>query len=133
MISGSRVFKAATQVNCYKGMVLTLDRDDELGDDGEHLGTALFQHVESTLEREESVRVSLLSDTFEEDGEVMVVVKLSHIHFPVDSVVAAMLNSDGEVSAVVEAAELGRCYQSLLGGSSLRLRDANFESADELG
>ena len=100
------MFKAATQVNCYKVVSLTLDRNDELRDDRKDLGTALFQHVESSLEREESVRVSLLSNPLEEDGEVMMVVKLSHIHFPVDSVVATVLNSDGKISAVIESSEL---------------------------
>ena len=100
------MLRAAIRVNCYKVVSLTLDRDDELRDDGEHLGTALLQHVESSLQREESVRVSLLSDTLEEDREVMMVVKLGDIHFPVDSVVATMLNSDGQISTVVESSEL---------------------------
>ena len=48
MISGSLVFRAATNVvNGWE--MLTFDGDDQLGNDWEHLGTSLFEHVEYSL------------------------------------------------------------------------------------
>jgi hypothetical protein len=48
--------------------LLTLDGDDELGDDRENLSTTLLKHVEDTLDGEESVRILLLTDALEENG-----------------------------------------------------------------
>ena len=56
------------------GRGLTLDWDDQLGDDGEDLGSALFEHVEGSLDRQETVRVVLLTEAFEEHGQVVVIV-----------------------------------------------------------
>jgi len=53
-----------------------LDRDDELGDDGKHLSVTGSEEVEDTLAGKESVGLLLLTDTFHEDGEVMMVVEL---------------------------------------------------------
>jgi hypothetical protein len=100
------VFRAATQNNCYELIPLTLDRDDQLRDDWEDLSATLFQHIEGSLDGKESVRVYLFSDSLKEDREVMMVVKLGDIHFPVDSVVTAMLDGDGKVSTIVEPSEL---------------------------
>jgi len=85
----------------------SLDWDNELGDDGKHLGSTLLEHVEDTLDGEESVGVNLLAYTFEENGEVMMVIELGDIHFPVDLVLRSVLDGDGEISSVVEASELG--------------------------
>jgi hypothetical protein len=57
-----------------KDMKLTLNGDDKLGNDGEYLGTTFFKHIEDTLDSEETVGVLLLSDTFKENGEIMVIV-----------------------------------------------------------
>jgi hypothetical protein len=74
--------------------MLTFDGDDELGNDWEHLGTSLLEHVEDSLHGQESVWVLLFSDALEEDGQVVVVVQLLDFHFPVDFVLRAMLNSN---------------------------------------
>jgi len=95
-----------------------LNWDDQLGDDGEDLGATLLEHVEDTLDREESVGVDLLTDTFEEDGEVMMVVELGDINFPVDLVLGSVVDGDGEISSVVEASELTGRDGSRLNGSS---------------
>jgi hypothetical protein len=71
-ISGSRVFKAA--LDHMKDIKLTLNRDDKLRNDGEHLGTTFFKHIKDTLDSEETVWVLLLSDAFKENGEIMVIV-----------------------------------------------------------
>ena len=85
---------------------LTFDWDDQLRDHGEHLGPTLFKHVKGSLNGQEAVRVCLLSDPFHEDRQVVMVVQLGYIDLPVNSVVPAMLDGDGKVSAVVKAAEL---------------------------
>lgn len=85
---------------------LTLDWDDELGDDGKHLGSSLVEHIEDALHCEESVWVLLLSDALEEDGQVMVVVQLLDLNFPVDAVLRSVLDGNWEISSVVEASEL---------------------------
>lgn len=88
MISGSRVFSAAKG----SGRKLTLDRDDQLGDDGQNLGASLFEHVENALHGQEAVGVLLFTDAFEENGEVVMVVELGHVHFPVNAVLGTVLD-----------------------------------------
>ena len=77
-----------------------------MGDDGEDFGSALFEHVESALDRQESVGVVLLAEAFEEDGQIVVVVKLSDLHFPPDLVLGTVLDGQGHITAVVEVTEL---------------------------
>lgn len=76
-----------------------------MGDDGEHLGAALLEHVEDALHGEEPVRVLLLADALEEDGQVVMVVQLLDLYLPVDAILGAVLDGDGEVAAVVETTE----------------------------
>ena len=71
---------------------LTLDRNNQLRDDGKHLRTALLEHVENTLHGKESVWVLLLTNAFEEDWQVVVVVKLGHVDLPVDFVLRAVVD-----------------------------------------
>ena len=124
-ISGSRVFNAA--INNFKDLFLTLDRDDQLGNNWENLSTALLQHVKNTLYSQESVWVLLLTDTLKENREVVVVVKLLNLNFPVDLELGAVLDSNWEISSVVEATEFGRCNWSHIESSSLRfLRNGLF-------
>lgn len=89
-----------------------------MGNDGEDLGATLLEHVEDTLDGKESVGVDLLADTFEENGEVMMVVELGNINFPVDLVLGSVVDGDGEISSVVEASELTGGDDSGLNGSS---------------
>lgn len=97
-----------------------LDWDNQLRDDGEDLGTTLLEHVEDSLDREEPVGVDLLTDTFEEDGEVMMVIQLGHINFPVNFVLGSVVDGDGEISSVVEASELTAGDGSGLNSSGFR-------------
>ena len=121
MISGSRVFREANKYGVNSKDALTLDRDDQLGNNGQDLGTTLLEHVKDSLDRQESVGVLLLADTLEEDGEVVMVVKLHHVHLPVDLVLGSVLNRDGQVTSVVETAELGRLDGSAGEGTGLGL------------
>lgn len=57
-----------------------LDGDDELRDDRQDLGAACLQHVLHTLDSQELVRLLSFPDPIEEDGQVVVVVQLAHIH-----------------------------------------------------
>jgi hypothetical protein len=97
---------------------LTFNWDDELGNDGEHLGTTFLEHVEDTLHGEETVGVLLFTDTFEEDGQVMMVVKLHNVDLPEDSVLGSVLDGDREVSTVVEASELAGNDGAAVNGTS---------------
>jgi len=85
---------------------LTLNWDDQLGNDGEDLGTTLLEHVEDTLHSKEAVGVLLFADAFEEDRQVMMIIKLHNIDLPLDLVLGSVLNRDGQVATVVEATEL---------------------------
>ena len=78
------------------------------------------------MDGKESVGVLLLTDALHEDGEVMMVVKFVHLNLPCNLVGRTMLNLNGEISTVIEAAELGRSDLSLLvsasfGGKNSRL------------
>jgi hypothetical protein len=119
-ISGSRVFRAATKLK-LTALELTFNRNDELGDDGENLGSALLEHVKDTLHGQEAVRVLLLADALEEDGQVVVVVELLDLNLPVDAELGAVLDGDGEVSAVVETTELRRGDRATVESAGLGL------------
>lgn len=113
IISGSRVLRAAKPRQSDLNFVtvvetmfeLTFNWDDELGNDRKHLGSTLLEHVEDTLDGEETVGILLFTDTFEEDGQVMVVIELHNVDFPEDSVLGSVLDGDGKVTTVVEASE----------------------------
>ena len=98
---------------------LTLERDDELGNDGEHLSLAVLEEVEHTLAGEELVRLLLFADALHEDWQVVMVVKLLGINLPCDRVGRAVLNLNGKVATVVEAAELRRRDGAFLNSTSL--------------
>lgn len=122
-------------------MSLTFNGDDELGDDGEDFSTTLLEHIENTLNGEETVWVLLLTDTLEENGQVVMVVKLLNLNFPIYSILRAVLNSDGKVTTVVESTELASRNRTLVKGTSswllgcrliLGLKEADSAAADTL-
>ena len=84
---------------------LTLDWDDELRDHGQHFGTAFLQHVHAALNRQETVGILLLTDSFEEDWQVVMVVQLHNIDFPENLVWWAMLDSNWQVTTIVETSK----------------------------
>jgi len=104
-----------TRVQC------SLDGNDELWNDREDLGTALFKHVERALDRQESVWILLLANALEEDGEVVMVVEGHDVDLPEDLVRGAVLDGNGQVSSVVEATELRWRNDAPVGGSCLGL------------
>lgn len=57
-----------------------LDGDDELRNDWQDFAAAGLQHVLHTLDRQKLVRLLSFPDPIEEDGQVVVVVQLAHIH-----------------------------------------------------
>ena len=71
-----------------------------------HLCSTLLKHVESSLDREESIWLLLLADSFKEDWEVVMVVKRHYVDFPEEFVLWAVINGDGKVASVIETAEL---------------------------
>ena len=77
----------------------------------------------------------LFTDSLHEDGQIMMVVELVHLNLPCNLVGGAMLNLDGQVSTIVEAAELTRRDLSPLictglGGQDSRLRFSLVQRAD---
>mmetsp|Transcript_70913 Transcript_70913/g.207789 ORF Transcript_70913/g.207789 Transcript_70913/m.207789 type:complete len:288 (+) Transcript_70913:299-1162(+) len=100
------------------GVQRHLDRDDELGHDGQDLGAALLEHVVHALDSEEAVGLLLLADAVEEDGQVVVVVQLIHVDLPGDLAAhRAVEDLDGQVPAVVEAPELGAGHRPVGGAA----------------
>lgn len=105
-----------------------LDRDDELRDDGEDLGTALREQIVGALTSEELVRLLLLADAVEEDREVVVVVELVEVDLPLDlSLGAVERHLQRQIAAIVEPTKL-RLLHDLThgirtGGRRLQLRD----------
>ena len=85
---------------------LTLDRNDKLWDDWEHLGLAVLEQVKDTLDGKEPVWVLLLTDTLHEDRQVVMIIKLCDLNLPCNPVRRAMLNLDGQISTIVETTEL---------------------------
>ena len=61
---------------------LTLDGDDELGDNRENLSSTVGEQIVDTLHSQEPVWVLLLTDTFHKDGQVVMVVKLADLNLP---------------------------------------------------
>ena len=71
--------------------------------DWKDFGTTFIKHVEDTLNSEESVWVDLFSDTLEEDWEVMMVIQLLNVNFPVDFVLWwSMFDGYWKVTSIVE-------------------------------
>lgn len=108
---------------CVTGVQSSLDRNDKLRDDWEHLGATLLKHIEDTLNGKETVWVSLLTDTLKEDGQVVMVVELHDIDLPENRVALTVLNGDGEVTSVVETSEFTGSDQTLVPGTSNWLSD----------
>jgi len=91
-------------VSCVQG---GLDWDNELWDDWEDLGTTLLKHIEDTVHGQESVWIHFLSDTLEEDWQVMMVIELLDLDLPINLVLwTKMLNCNGQITAIVEKSEL---------------------------
>ncbi len=61
-----------------------------------------------SLDGEEAVGILFLTDSFHENGKIMMVVKLADLDFPGNFVGGSVFNLNGHVSSVVEAAEFGR-------------------------
>ena len=123
-ISGSRVFKATTSI--LPILYLTFDGNDKLWDNRKHLSTALLEHVEDALHREEPVGVLLLADALKEDRQVVVVIELLDLYLPVNAVLGAVFNGYGQVTSVVEAAELRGWDLPVVEGTSSWLLGCGF-------
>lgn len=95
-----------------------LNWDNQLWNDGEDLSSTLLEHVEHTLDGEEPIWVNFLSDTFKENREIMMVIKLLNLDFPGNFVLWAMLDGDWQVTSVVKKSELTDWDSSPVSGSS---------------
>eukprot|EP00760_Papus_ankaliazontas_P000735 PhM_4_TR10202/c0_g1_i1/m.40879 len=98
-----------------------LNRNDQLRDRRQDLCAALLEQVNAPLQGEKVVGLLNLAKSVEENREVVVIVQLLDVNLPVDlvAVAALVLDGDGEVAAVVEAAEL--CRRDVAGLRGTRL------------
>jgi hypothetical protein len=92
-----------------------------LGDDGEDLGATFVEEIESSLDSQKPVGIKFLSNSFKEDGEVMMIIELGDINLPGDLVsTSLMVNGNGKISSVVESPKFGNLNIPLDDSSSLR-------------
>lgn len=103
------------------GRRLTLDWDDELRDDWQNFWATFLKHVESALNREESVGLLFFADALKENGQIVMVVELHNVNFPKDPVLWSMFNSDRQVATVVETSEFAAWNSSWLHGACFGL------------
>ena len=103
-ISGSRVFKATIKF-LFKD-IFTFDWNDQLGDYRKHFCSTFFKHIKDTLYWEESIWILLLTDSFEKDRKIMMIIKLLNLNLPINAVLGSMLNRDRKISSVIESSEL---------------------------
>jgi len=80
----------------------SLNWDNKLGDDREHFGATLLEHIKYTLYGQKSVGIHFLSDALEEYWQVMMIVQLLDLYLPIDLVLGAVLDRNGQISTVVE-------------------------------
>lgn len=67
-------------MHVYVYVQLTLYGDDELRDDRQDFGATVLQHVVYTLPGEEVVWVGCLTQTIEEERQVVVIIQLFNLH-----------------------------------------------------
>jgi len=96
----------------------SLNRDNQLWNDWEDLGTSDFEEIEDTLDGKESVGINLFADTLEENGEIVMVVELLSVDFPTDFILRTVFNCNGEVTSVVEESKLAHRDLSAVDGAS---------------
>ena len=84
------------------GVQSSLDWDNQLWDDWKHLSATFLEHVEDTLHGKESVWINLFSDTLEENWEIMMVIQLLNVDFPVDFVLWTVFDGNWEITSIVE-------------------------------
>ena len=87
------------------GIQSSLDWDNELWNNRQYFSSTFLKHVKHTLNSKESIWVNFFSDSFKEDWQVMMIIKLLDIYFPVDFVLWTMFNGDWKISSVVEKSE----------------------------
>ena len=72
-------------VPCVEG---SLDGNDELGDDWQDLAASCLEHVLYPLHCQELVGLLCFPHPIEEDGQVVVVIQLAHIHLYIDNFIS---------------------------------------------
>ena len=111
--------KELTQKNEERG--LTLNWNYELGDDWQNFWATFLKHIESALNREETVRLLFFANALKENGQVVMVVQLHNVNFPEDPVLWTVLNSDRQVTTIVETSEFAAWNRSRLDGACFGL------------
>ena len=111
-------FQSNSNDFAVSGVQGCLDWDDQLRNDWEDFSSTLLQHVKDTLNGEETVGIGLLTDSLEEDWQVMMVIQLLDINFPGDFVLWSMFNGNWKISTLVESSEIAYWNVSLCESSS---------------
>jgi len=69
------------------------------------------------LDGQEAVGILFLADSLKENGEIVVIVKLHHVDLPLDFVLGAVFNRNGEVTSVVKTSKFTGGDWSTLNGT----------------
>ena len=105
------------------GVEGSLDRDDELRDNTQHLSSALLEDVKCALHCQEPVWVLLLPKPFKEYWKIMMKIEVCDVDLPSNPVTRArMLNDDREISSLVVSSEFRDGDYSSFERPSLGLR-----------
>lgn len=95
-----------------------LDRNNQLWYDWQHLGTALFEHIEYALHCKETVWIHFFANPFEENGQVVMIVQLLNFDLPIDSILRTVFYRNGQVAAVIKESELAHWNLPAVDGAS---------------
>ena len=60
------------------------DRDDKLRNDRQDFAAAMLEHVKSSLDCKETVRLLLFAQAVKKDGKVVVIIQLFDVYLPLD-------------------------------------------------
>jgi len=102
---GLQDFQSNSNNFWVSGIQSSFNWDNQLWNNWQYLSSTFFKHIKYTLNSKESVWVHFLSNTFEKDWEIMMVIKLLNINFPVDFILWSMLDGHWKITSIVEKSE----------------------------
>ena len=98
------------RVPCVEG---SLDGNDELGNDWQDLAASCLEHVLHPLHCQELVGLLCFPHPIKEDGQVVVVVQLAHIHLYIDNDIPLMhlTRSHSSCAEVIATVQKNKAWQ----------------------
>lgn len=110
------------QCNSYNFWISSVqssfDWDNKLWNNWKYFSTTFFEHIKNTLDCKESIWINLFPYSFEENWEIMMVIKLLNIDFPINFVLWAVFDSDWKISSIVEKSKFTDWNLSTVDSSS---------------